>query len=66
MSWVVHHSVVATSSAISVTESARTGRERRSILPGSPMITATSRMALDDRHTPARARDEAVRKQERQ
>ena len=42
MSTLVHHSVVATSSAISVTESVRTGRERRSILPGSPIITAAS------------------------
>ncbi len=42
MSCVVHHSVVATRSAINVTESVRTGRERRSILPGSPIITATS------------------------
>ena len=39
----MHHSVVATRSAISVTESVRTGLERRSILPGSPIITATSK-----------------------
>ena len=30
---------------MSVMDSGRTGRERRSILPGSPMITATSRRA---------------------
>ncbi len=45
MSCPVLASAVVTRSAIRVTESVRTGLERRSILPGSPIMTATSKRA---------------------
>ena len=65
MSCVVHQSVVATSSVISVIERARTRVETRSILPGSAIDHGDQEQGLDERHPPARVRDQVVRQQQR-
>ena len=60
ISWVVHHSVVATSSAISVTESVRTRSRTPIDLAGVADHHGDEQETLHERHAPARAGDEAV------